>query len=119
MKNLLAISFPILPGKTNQFKKFISELKTKHFDEFEKSRKELGVRERTFLQHTPMGDFVLVTLEGNDPQGAFTKFGKGTDAFTKWFSKEVKEINGVDLANPPAGPLPELIIDSQSNVMAN
>jgi hypothetical protein len=31
------------------------------------SRRQAGVRERTFLQSTPIGDFVIVTLEGDDP----------------------------------------------------
>ena len=119
MKNLFAIAVPVLPGKTPQLKKFISELKNNQLNAFEESRKKLGVRERTFFQTTPAGDFVVVTLEGDDPQSAFTRFGQGTDAFTKWFAKEVKEIHGFDLASPPPGPLPELIIDSQEVVLQN
>ena len=119
MKNLFAMAVPILPGKTPQFKKFISELKNNQFNAFEESREKLKVRERTFFQTTPMGDFVVVTLEGENPQEAFKNFGKGTDAFTKWFTKEVKEIHGFDLANPPEGPLPELVIDSKSAVLQN
>jgi hypothetical protein len=53
-----------------------------------------------------------VTLEGNDPAGAFTKFGQGTDAFTTWFKSEVMGIHGVDLGAPPPGPLPKEILDS-------
>jgi small ligand-binding sensory domain FIST len=49
----------------------------------------IGVRERTFHQHTPQGDFVIVTLEGNDPAGAIAKFGQGTDPFTQWFKGQV------------------------------
>src|SRR5688572_33216311 len=110
MKNLFAMAVPILPGKTAEWKKFVNELKTTRYGEFAESRKRLGVRERTFLQTTPMGDFVLVTLEGEDPIGAFQKFPQGNDEFTKWFLAGVKEINGLDLTVPPTGPLPELVI---------
>ncbi len=119
MKNLFAMAVPILPGKTPQWKKFISELNNNQSFEYTESRKNLGVRERTFFQTTPHGDFVVVTLEGENPQEAFKNFGKGTDAFTKWFLKEVKEIHGIDFSNPPAGPLPELVIDSEAKVLQN
>ena len=37
--------------------------------EFVASRRSAGVRERTYLQATPMGELVIVTLEGDDPWG--------------------------------------------------
>ncbi|HET6281130.1 MAG TPA: hypothetical protein VFH73_09195 [Polyangia bacterium] len=109
---MFAIAVPILQGKTETFERFIGELKGARFAEFQASRKRLEVRERTFFQKTPMGDFVVVTLEGSDPSGAFQKFAAGNDAFTQWFAKQVKEIHGFDLTAPPPGPLPELIVDS-------
>ena len=63
--------------------------------EFAASRRSLGVRERTFLQHTPQGDLVLVTLEGDHPETAFAEFGKRTDPFTMWFKQQVSEIHGM------------------------
>ncbi len=117
MKRLFAMAVPILPGKTAQFKKFINELKGNRYTQFAESRKRLAVQERTFYQTTPQGDFVIVTLEGNDPESAFKNFGKQNDEFTKWFVKEVKDIHGVDLTSPPPGPMPELLIDSMEAVL--
>ena len=71
---MLAMAFPIPAGKTEQWKKFISELTGARKAEFAASRRSLGVRERTFLQHTPQGDLVLVTLEGDQTQLKLTKF---------------------------------------------
>jgi len=59
---MLAMAIPIPPGKTEQWKKFIGELKGPRSADFKASRQKIGARERTFLQHTPMGDFVVVTL---------------------------------------------------------
>ena len=115
MKNIFTMAVPILPGKTGQFNKFMNELKTTRYNDFVESRKKLGVRERTFLQKTPMGDFVLVTLEGQDPQAAFKNFGQNKDEFTKWFANQVKEIHGIDVSSPPKE-LPELLIDSMEEV---
>ena len=109
---MLAMAIPISAGKTEQFNSFMTALKGPRFEEFKASRRKLGVHERTFLQHTPMGDFVVVTIEGADPARAFAEFGQGTDDFTKWFMKQALEIHGIDLSAPPPGPLPELVIDS-------
>ena len=98
---MLAMAFPIPAGKTEQWKKFISELTGARKAEFAASRRSLGVRERTFLQHTPQGDLVLVTLEGDHPETAFAEFGKRTDPFTMWFKQQVSEIHGMDLGAPP------------------
>ena len=111
---IFAMAVPILPGKTAEWERFAGQLKGARHAEFKASRKKLEVRERTFLQKTPMGDFVVVTLEGKDPAGAFQKFAAGNDAFTQWFTKEVKELHGIDLSAPPPGPLPTLVVDSDA-----
>lgn len=110
---LFAMAFPIPPGKTEQWLKFSSELKGPRRADFVASRKRLNVHERTFLQKTPMGDLIVVTLEGDDPAGAFQKFAAGTDDFTKWFVAQASAIHGIDLSKPPPGPPPELVIDSK------
>jgi hypothetical protein len=109
---MLAIAIPILPGKTDAWRSFIAELNGPRKDEFDASRRRLGVRERTFFEQTPMGDLVLVTLEGDDPAGAFAAFGQGSDDFTTWFKQQVQAVHGVDLGAPPPGPLPELVADT-------
>lgn len=113
MTKLLALTIPILPGKTEQFKKFTNDLKTTRKKEFNESRKTLGVQERTFFQSTPKGDMVIVTLEGENPQGAFEKFNEKNDEFTKWFTSQVKEIHGLDLSQKQTASFPELIVQSQ------
>lgn len=112
MSRLFAIAIPIAPGQEEQFRKFTGELKDNRYEDFQASRRKLGVRERTFFQQTPMGGLIIVTLEGEDPEQAFQEFGKGTDAFTQWFIEQVKTVHGVDLASPSPGPLPNLVVDT-------
>jgi hypothetical protein len=111
---MLAMAFPIPAGKTEQWKTFMAELMGPRKGEFAASRRSLGVRERTFLQHTPQGDLVLVTLEGDHPDTAFAEFARRTDPFTVWFKQQVSEIHGMDLNAPPPGPMPQQVIDSHS-----
>lgn len=115
MTKLFAIAIPILEGKTEQWKKFTDDLNGRYKKEFNESRKNLGVQERTFLQSTPtMGDLVIVTLEGKNPEEAFKKFGQGTDEFTKWFNSQVKEIHGVDLTQKPDFSMPKLTNETKA-----
>jgi hypothetical protein len=109
---LFAIAVPILAGQSEHAKTFIAELNGARKAELAASRKRLGMRERTFHQQTPMGDLVIVTLEGDDPAGAFARFGEADDAFTRWFKAVVKSIHGVDLDAPPPGAMPSLVIDT-------
>lgn len=110
---LFAIAIPILPGKTDAWLAMTDQLKGPRKSEFEAARRRLGVRERSFLQHSPMGDLVVVTLEGDDPAGAFARIGDGDDEFTLWFNQQVADIHGVaDPGAPSPDPLPELVSDS-------
>lgn len=108
---LMAVAFPILPGKTPEWRAWQAELNGPRSAEFTESRRRVGVRERTFLQTTPMGDLVIVTLEGDDPAQAFGRMIGAGDAFTTWFLERVKTLHGVDLLGPMPAPS-ELIIDS-------
>jgi hypothetical protein len=109
---LNAVAFPILPGKTAEWRDFVGELNGARHAEFVESRRRAGVHERTFLQSTPMGDLVIVTLEGDDPARSFGQITSATDAFTVWFLERAKAVHGVDLAAPMTGSPSELVLDS-------
>ena len=110
--SLMAVAFPISPGKTPEWRSFMEQLTGPRHAEFAASRQRAGVRERTFLQPTPMGDLVIVTLEGDDPARSFGQMVSATDPFTAWFLERVKAIHGVDLTAPMTGSPSELIVDS-------
>lgn len=112
MTKLFVMAVPVLPGKSDQLKKFVNELKTSRKKEFNESRKSAGVRERTFFQSTPMGEIIIVTLEGENPEQAFQKLSEKNDEFTKWFDSQAKEIHGLDLTKKPESSIPELLVET-------
>jgi steroid delta-isomerase-like uncharacterized protein len=117
--SLFAIAIPILPGQRERWNQFTAKLNGDRASDFAASRRALSIHERTFLQETPDGDLVIVTLEGDDPLTAFAGFGSPQDEFTDWFVEEVKAIHGVDLRNPPDMKLPAQIVDSGSTAEQN
>ena len=50
---LMAVAFPILPGKTEEWRAWMAELDGPRRAEFEASRRNAGVHERTFLSRAP------------------------------------------------------------------
>ncbi|MBI2955157.1 MAG: hypothetical protein HYY30_12635 [Chloroflexi bacterium] len=111
---LMAMVIPILPGKTEQWRRFTEELRGPRARDYAASRQRLGVRERAFIQSIPQGDMIIVTVEGDNPVAAFQRFGASNDDFTKWFVQQVKEIHGLDLSSPSQWPMPEMVLDSQA-----
>jgi hypothetical protein len=109
---LFAMAIPIPPGKKEQWQKFSSELQGARRADFVESRRKAGVRERTFHQQTPMGDFVIVTLEGDEPETAFERLSRDGSPFMQWFKAQVREIHGLDMSQPPPGPPPTMVIDT-------
>jgi hypothetical protein len=112
--SLMAVAFPILPGKTPQWRTWMQELNGPRREDFARSRSRAGVHERTYLQQTPMGDLVIVTLEGQDPGHAFERMMGETDPFTTWFLGKVKEIHGLDLSTPMRGSPSEMVVDTEA-----
>lgn len=110
---LTAIALPIAPGKTAEWRSFIAELNGPRRAEFVESRRRAGIHERTFFQSTPMGDLVIVTVEGDAPTLAFAQMSGATDPFTTWFLETAKRVHGVDLAAPITAPPSELVVDSE------
>jgi hypothetical protein len=118
MMSTLAMAFPILPGKSAGWRAWMDELSGARHDEFAESRRRAGLHERTFLQHTPSGDLVIVTLEGENPRRAFEEMVTQTDPFMTWFRGRVEEFHGVDLSKPMRDVTSEMVIDSAGVAVA-
>ena len=113
---LMAAVFPIVPGKTPEWRAWMEELAGQRHDEFVASRRAVGLHERTFLQSTPMGDLVIVTLEGDDPVASFGRLLSNTDEFSTWFLDRAEAVHGFDMRKSPPGPPSELVADSEAPV---
>ena len=99
---------PILPGKLEMWKAMIDEVKQD--PNFAASREALGVHERTFLQETPHGNFIVLTIEGENPEEAFAQMMTN---MPPEFAEFAKEVHGLDASAPPP-PLPTLYFDSRA-----
>ena len=104
-------AFPVLPGKAEELKAFAQETLNRT-DELNACQKRLNLQhESWYLQHTPMGELLLVIMEGENPLQSLANFGASREPFDVWFKDQVIALCGVDLNQPPPGPMPSLIFD--------
>jgi hypothetical protein len=103
--------FPIQPGKEDDARAFAAETFGARRADFEAHLGRVGVSRETWsLQETPMGSLIVVWFEG-DVEKAFTDLATDDSEYMTWFRAQVLDITGVDLAAPPEGPPPAVLID--------
>ena len=106
----ICFALPILPGKTQDARDFHRELDGPRKTDYAASEQRIGiVTEHWFVQQTPQGDLLLAYMESPDFAQALTQFAQSQDEFDQWFKRQLAEVSGVDLNNPPPGPLSELV----------
>jgi hypothetical protein len=107
-----ALALPLLPGKTDDWRRWSAELAGPRRSDYEASRRRLGVnRERAYLHQIPQGDVVIVYLEAENLQRMFEGISTSQEPFDVWFRQKVQELWGIDFAQGLPGPIPELVSD--------
>lgn len=98
----------ILVGKTSDARTFMRELDGPRKAEFDRSERRIGiVKESWFLQHLEHYDVLIGYMESPNFAESLQQFAQSRDAFDLWFKSQMSEVTGVDLNNPPPGPLSE------------
>jgi hypothetical protein len=106
----VCFALPILPGKMGCARAFMQELDGPRKEQYTTSERRIGiVQESWYLQQTPAGDLFLAYIESPDFAHALTAFAQSRDGFDLWFKQSLAEATGVDLNNPPPGPLSEQV----------
>jgi len=101
---------PILPGKGAAARAFQRDLAGPRMVEYAASERAIGItKELWFLQETPNGDFFVTYMESADFGKALGMFAASRGTFDVWFKRQLADVTGVDLNEPPPGPLSELL----------
>lgn len=103
--------FPIQTGKEDAARAFAEETYGARRAGFEEHLARVGITRETWaLQETPMGSLMLVWFEG-DVEKSFFDLATNDSEYMTWFRAQVLDVCGVDLAAPPDGPPPVVLID--------
>lgn len=97
---------PVLPGKSERLLRTAQEIEEHRADYEELNRRASMRRHLEFLQRTPMGDFLIVTYDSDDPAKLNRAF---TDSeYDRWWVARLKDIFGVDATGPEPPPSPDI-----------
>jgi len=103
--------FPIQAGKEDAARAFAAETIGAQRAGYEEHLQRVGITRETWtLQETPMGSLLLVWFVG-DLDKAFADLATNDSEHMKWFRARVLDVTGVDLAAPPDGPPPAVLVD--------
>jgi len=71
-------------------------------------RKERSMRAQSATSAvSDAGGSILAYMESPDFAQALSAFAQSKDEFDVWFKQQMAQVTGVDLNNPPPGPLSE------------
>lgn len=95
----IVLTFPILDGKVEAWRRFCQELCGFRQKQYEASRQKLGItRERLALVETAFGATAVTTLEAPDVAQALGQIIVSELPFDVWYREKLQELHGVNLA---------------------
>jgi len=104
---------PILEGQVDNWKQWTAEIAGARKDDFTDLNRRHGLtRHAAWLTETPDGQAVIAYHEGPGSDDFLQKIAASDHPVDLWFRDKIKAIHGLDLTQPPPGPLPELYIDT-------
>ena len=95
----IVLTFPILAGKVEAWRRFCQELAGGRRLPYEASRQRLGItREQLALVDTAFGATAVTTLEATDVAQALGQIIASDLPFDVWYRERLQELHGVNLA---------------------
>ena len=95
----ISLTFPIVAGKVEAWRRFCQELAGSRRQMYEASRQRLGItRERLVLVETAFGSAAVTTLEAPDVDRALGQIITSPLPFDRWYREQVRDLHGINLS---------------------
>ena len=95
----IVLTFPILAGKIESWRRFCQELSSSRLKAYEASRRRLGITcERMALLETAFGSAATTTLEAPDIGFVLGQLISSNVPFDRWYRERLEEMHGISLA---------------------
>jgi hypothetical protein len=94
----IVLTFPILAGKVEAWRRFCQELSGSQLQMYLSSRRRLGITyERMALVETAFGAISMTTLESNDVGQALCQIITSILPFDRWYREKILDLHGINL----------------------
>ncbi|MDR3576857.1 MAG: hypothetical protein P4L50_23575 [Anaerolineaceae bacterium] len=92
---------PILAGGVDRMHTLIKNEITNNAASHDAFLRSAGMsREQVWIQHTPMGDFAIVSYEVEDPAKTFSAIATSTHPYAVKFRNHLTAAHGIDFTKP-------------------
>ena len=106
----ICLLIPVLPGQADTARDFMHSLDDERSADYARSEQEIGItKEVWFLASGPHEVNLVAYIEAANFPQALEQFSASQDEFDLWFKEQLATVTGLDLNNPPAMALPELV----------
>ena len=110
----IVLTFPILAGKVEAWRRFCQELSGSRRQSYEASRQRLGVTfERLALVETTFGATAVTTLEAPDVNRVLGQIIASVFPFDIWYRGRLQKLHGINLAGYEQYAQPETVPENQ------
>ncbi len=112
---MVVIIAPIVEGKLEAWKQWCTELNGARAEGIKDFNRRYGLtRHASWLAETPNGQVVVALHQGPGEDDFMPKLAASDNEFDRWFASKILECHGMDVSQPPPGPMPQLYFDSGS-----
>jgi len=110
----IILTFPILAGKVEAWRRFCQELSGSRRQPYESSRQRLGITsERLALVETAFGSIAITTLEAPDVAQSLGQIITSNLPFDIWYRERFLELYGVNLVGYEQVSQPVSLLNNQ------
>jgi hypothetical protein len=110
----IVLTFPILSGKVEAWRRFCQELSGSRRQLYIASRQRLGITfERLALVETAFGSMAVTTLEAPDVDRALGQIITSDIPFDVWYRERLQKLHGINLAGYEKYAQPTPLPDNQ------
>lgn len=110
----IVLTFPILDGKIEAWRRFCQELSGSRLQMYLSSRRRMGItHEQLALVETAFGAMAVTTLEAPNIAQAFGKIIASHLPFDIWYRERLQELHGINLVGYEQFAQPALLLPNQ------
>ena len=107
----IVFAAPILPGKSELWRRLLQEMIEARRPEYEESRRRLGVSgDWVWIAETVNGNVAVIAVVAAQPEQVLAQLANSSRPFDRWYREQLLALQGCDITKPLNRASPELVL---------